>query len=195
MSQSLSIVETHAWQQLQGSPTDTGSAWRHLTFCSIDSAARPQARMLILRQADLATRELEFHTDVRSDKWHELAGNSAVTVVGYDVEARLQIRLNGTALRHGPGTEIASQAWHRLSGWTRTTYCGGPPGDTMVQRPPTFSSEPPPNQTKAGEKVFGVIVLKAHFLDWFMHERGNLKRAQFTYADDGTLTSSAWVTP
>ncbi len=194
MSQSLAATDNQTWQQLYSATADAKNPFRNLTLCSIDRHRRPQARMVVLRRVVVADRLLEFHTDIRSDKWQQLLECPQVCVHGYHSDKRLQVRLAGTVSVHTQGSDAAASAWQTLTPWTRASYCGGPPGDPAAQ-PRVFSKAPAASEIASGESVFGVIVFKTESLDWFTHPRGNLQRALFSYGSDGTVEQAAWVTP
>lgn len=63
-----------------------------------------------------------------------------VTVLGYCADSRVQLRLQGTAILHGPGSAVVDQAWSQLSARKRSTYGGGPPGDELVNEAPAPDS-------------------------------------------------------
>ena len=56
-----------AWQMIGRGVQDRRSAF-HTPVLATQSADGPQARVLVLRAFDLATRALTFHTDTRSAK-------------------------------------------------------------------------------------------------------------------------------
>ena len=145
-------------------------------------------------------RELEFHTDTRSAKWQELTQHPAATVIGYAPLERLQVRLEGPVSIHHPDSDRTIKIWTALSAWTRQTYCGGPPGDSLAFPPDAAPSAadaqaPTEESTEPGRGVFGVVSFRATSMDWFRLNRQSNRRAVFRY-DSGTsgLTSS-WVNP
>ncbi|WP_420413129.1 pyridoxamine 5'-phosphate oxidase family protein [Roseibium sp.] len=191
----LAEIETQAWMSLKAAAEDPQSAFRYLTLSSVDQWNKPQARVVVLRQAEHTIRSLEFHTDLRSSKWQELSKNPSVTVLGYCSDTRTQLRFSGTAELFGPQSEKAESAWEALPPWTRTTYQGGPPGDELAfeQNDRAISAAPEPDA--AGKDCFGVISFTASSLDWFQLQRKNNKRALFRYSGSDEQISSCWVNP
>jgi pyridoxamine 5'-phosphate oxidase len=187
-----------AWSALSESEGTNEAALRVLALSTLGRDGAPQSRSVILRAVDVAPRACLFHTDIRSEKWHELSAFERVSVLGYDGHRRLQIRLTGRALLSGPGTALQAEHWRGLSPWTRTTYCGGPPGiaDDAV-REVTFEPDQTPTeaQTSVGEGRFGVVSVTAKGMDVFEHRRGNLRRARFCYDETGVRVSGQWVLP
>lgn len=193
----LDAVDTNQWRQLRKAAQDAHHPFRNLMLATIDPDGQPQARYLILRGADAGARTLELHTDMRSAKWGELAANPRVSVLGYDAEARMQIRLTGTATLHAPGNPANDAAWGALGTWARKTYCGGPPGVVTDWMQPAILSEQPPSEAEVehGRDRFGVLTLEITTMDWFKHPRGDIRRAQFSYARDGSIAQADWVEP
>jgi hypothetical protein len=171
--------------------------WRTLTLATRATSGAPRARSLILRAVDAGTCSVTFHTDIRSAKWEEIAAEPRVAILGYDAARREQIRLEGTARRYEPGTEVQTRAWNGLSGWTRTTYVGGPPGHTVPSPVPAPQhTEPPPaSETEQGREVFGVIEIDVTELDWYWHPRGGIRRARFRCDRSAGLREAAWIAP
>lgn len=189
----LADIDASAWAELETAAAGPQSGFRHVNLCSVDAEARPQARMVVLRAADRATRSLEFHTDTRSRKWLELSANPHVTVLGFCPQARLQLRLEGTVERQGPGSERAETAWASLPGRTRMTYAGGPPGD---ERGFEATNElPEPLDEAEGKARFGVLSFRARTLDWFELRQQDNRRALFRYDETGALSHGRWVNP
>ena len=191
----LGRIDAAAWSELAAAADRPESGFRFLNLCTVDAAAWPQARMVVLRGADAARRTLEIHTDVRSAKWRELAVSPRATVLGFCRQLRLQLRLQGMVDLHAPGSECARLAWETLPTWTRQTYAGGPPGD---ERALDAIAETPSSGGAGGadgKAHFGVVTFQAETLDWFQLQRQNNRRAWLAYDAVGRLVESRWVTP
>jgi hypothetical protein len=183
-------LDATAWRNLELAGTDAHSGFRYVSYCTIDGEGNPQARMVVLRAADASERTIEIHTDVRSAKWQETEANPTVTFLGFDPGNGLQLRLQGNGSLHGPGSKIAERAWENLSPWTRETYSGGPPGDTVVAGSTLTEAD-----SAVGRSVFGVVVFRASRLDWFQLHRGANERAIFDYDLEGALLEVRSVNP
>ncbi|MEM6408224.1 MAG: pyridoxamine 5'-phosphate oxidase family protein [Pseudomonadota bacterium] len=191
----LSDVEPEAWGLLEAATREAGHPFRTLSLATVGVEGHPQTRSLILRAVRRQARQLELHTDIRSAKWPELQTNPRVSLLGYDPEARLQLRFAGHARLFGPGTPKQEAQWEALSPWTRSTYCGGPPGDDLADgyTPAPRDTPPDEDETAFGQLRFGVIVIAVARMDWYRHRTGENLRAQFDYA--GSRETSAWVNP
>lgn len=192
----LSDYEKASWEQLENASHDPEAPFRYLTVCSVDQNLQPQARTMVLRAVLERSRELEFHTDIRSPKWEELQQNQRATVLGYCPESRLQLRLQGTVTLHAPGTKQAQSAWSKLSHWTRQTYAGGPPGDELAFEPAQVTSISSEGADRSeGQIYFGILTFRATSLDRFQLQRQNNQRMLFQYNSSGSLASENWVNP
>lgn len=194
---SLETIEQAAWARLAAATKDPKSAYRNVTVATVDQAGHPQCRLVVLREVDVDGRTLDFHTDTRSPKWGEMEDNTHISVLGYDPAERLQLRLDGVASLHGPEAPLNSLIWQQLSTWPRSTYCGGPPGDTLAFPEPTgvFRNSPTEQETEVGRDRFGVVRFTVNRLDWFQHQRGNLRRAMFKYSGGIGLQTAKWIAP
>jgi hypothetical protein len=190
----LESLDTEAWEQLAQSADNRAGPLRTLTLSTTDANNHPQSRLLILRVADRVQRSLWFHTDLRSCKWQELRANPRVSVLGYDPEQQLQLRFSGSATLHPPKTELTTKAWSGLPEWTRQTYCGPPPGET-ISNTATETAGDRMTDTGVGYDVFCVVVIRVSSMDWFRHERENIRRRQFDYDQAGRLSKAIEVAP
>jgi hypothetical protein len=195
MASELARTDAAAWATLATAAQCPDSGFRHLNLCTVDGGNRPQARMVVLRRADAARRVLEFHTDVRSPKWQELAASPNATVLGFCPQARLQLRLQGLAKRHAPGSEAADTAWQALPARTRTTSTGGPPGDERAFEAADGAAPADAEPSAEGRAHFGVVIFRADALDWFQLQRQGNRRARFTYDAAGGLAGGQWLHP
>lgn len=187
----LSEFDAAAWIDLELAGADSKSGLRYVNLCTVDLTGHPQARLVVMRSANAKTRVIEIHTDVRTQKWREVAANPFVTILAFDTEGGLQLRLRGTVERHAQGNLIASDAWRRLSPWTRATYAGGPPGELPTDEK-SLAAEP---EAESGKSFFGVPLFRACELDWFQLKREGNRRALFSYRSDGKLLEAHEINP
>ncbi|WP_343550580.1 pyridoxamine 5'-phosphate oxidase family protein [Pantoea sp.] len=184
MRVNLNDIERDCWQELQNAAHHADAGFHFLTLGSVDERGLPQIRTVVLRGVDPLERVLEFHTDIRSPKWRELSNNPHATVLGYCPQTRLQLRLQGSIALYHASSETAQTAWDKLSSRTQQTYAVAAPGSDVI------------NDVKAtndGQANFGVLLFKAHLLDWCQLAREGNQRAMLRYRTDGKLASAKWV--
>ncbi|ORM57811.1 pyridoxamine 5'-phosphate oxidase [Pantoea rodasii] len=188
-------IDAIAWRELDTAAQDPHAGFRYVNVCTLDAELKPQARMMVLRRTDSVKRRLEFHTDIRSAKWQELALNPAATVLGFCSQSRLQLRLQGYFKRYEPESALANQVWEGLPIWTRRSYSGGPPGDESLFSPDQTRDVESEENRGDGKHNFGVLVFQAESLDWFQLQRNDNRRARLIYSDTGCLSSFHWINP
>lgn len=181
--------EQNTWDTLETAVTSRTSVFRYPVLSSVDENGRPQSRTVVLRAVNASARVLEFHTDVRSPKWQELANNPFATAVAYSQETQVQLRFDGLTTLYNPGSKEAAAAWAALSASSQQSYTGGPPGDDLPQ------SGTASNETSGGQEILGVICFRVEQLDWVRLAPENNQRALFTYDETGELKTSSWITP
>ena len=187
----LHEVDAAAWADLELAGKNPSSGLRYVNLCSVGPNGDPQARLVVLRSANGKVRTIEIHTDTRSQKWREIGANRSVTVLAFDPTRGQQLRLRGTAERHGPGSTVATDAWDRLSPWTRATYAGGQPGNALTYKRHLAAE----HGDAIGMDIFGVILFRACELDWFQLARVANRRVMFSYGSGGKLLDAREVNP
>jgi len=197
MDEALERIFSEIWQSLSDATHAPSHPMRNVALASVDAHGAPHLRLLILRAVVTAAFRLQLHTDLRSAKWRQISSCAQVSLLTYDPEKRVQIRLSGQAELIGPDRKEQRAIWDGLPDWTRTTYCGGPPGHRAA--PPTTSRRaeqaPDRDQTEHGRSVFGVLDISVTHIDWYTHPRGAIARAEFD-CDPKTLNvSGRWLTP
>ena len=78
----------------------------------------PQQRVMVLRAADRANRQLRFHTDARAAK---VAQHGAASVLMYDADEKVQLRLGGRVTVQTEGPEVDA-AWAGSTTFARRCY-------------------------------------------------------------------------
>ncbi|RPE01354.1 pyridoxamine-phosphate oxidase [Candidatus Pantoea deserta] len=180
----LDEIDNDCWTALENGAKEPECGFHFLTVASVDQQGKPQARTMVLRDVDRVNRTLEIHTDMRSPKWRALGVNQDVTVLGYC--NKIQLRLQGTAELHAAHSEVAANAWQRLSPRTQQTYAGGAPGsDTAISS--GDKGDP--------ENNFGVMLIRISLLDWCQLARENNQRALLHYRADGAFIGGKEVNP
>mgnify|MGYP002735254071 CR=1 FL=1 len=173
---------------------------RHPMHTPVVGTADGDMRIMVLREAtpDLAT--LRFHTDLRSPKCALIGSGAPVSLLAYDPEARIQLRMRGEGRIENDGP-VADAAWERATSSSRRCYLAetGPSGvleaagsaipDHLLHRAPTI------DETFPGRANFAVLLVEVRSLDWLhlTHEGGT--RARFTRANATALWDATWLAP
>ena len=189
----LAATLKFALQMIGRGVQDRRSAF-HTPVLSTYSAAGPQARVLVLRAFDPASRTLTFHTDTRSAKLLELDSDPRVALTFYDAARKVQLRINGTCVVH-VGDALAHQRWSASRPSSLRCFAGAPPGATSAV--PTSGlpaqmegREPELAELADVEPHFAVLVVCVEQLEWLhLHTRGQ-RRAAFAWAGGADQSSA-----
>lgn len=157
-------------------------------------------RMMVLREASADLGILRFHTDLRSPKAVLIGGGAPVSVLAYDPEARVQLRLRGTGRIEHAGP-VADAAWARTSATSRRCYLAGTgPGGALEAAgsaiPEALAHRSPAiEETLPGRSNFAVLLVEVRSLDWLRLDHEGGTRAKFTRANVGAPWQGGWVAP
>ena len=115
-------IFSNQWNQLELAVKDAKHNYHLFALSTID-ANSPDVRTVVLRNVNKNTYSISFHTDIRSPKFKQITKNPNVSVLFYDVQARTQIRIIGTASICGDENELIS-LWEKLSKESKECYMG-----------------------------------------------------------------------
>jgi pyridoxamine 5'-phosphate oxidase len=186
-----------AWTLLAQGAKDRRSPLHTLTVASVDNSGQPDARIMVLREADQANARLRFHTDARSNKVALIGACAPVTVLAYHPDAHIQLRLSGTA---SIDTHSAARlaAWERTSLYGRRCYLGdiGPGGrsDEPTSGLPADveGNEPSAERTAKGLAHFALLWVTLSRIEWLFLAHQGHRRACF---DQANGWAGQWLIP
>jgi hypothetical protein len=101
------------WEQLERACNDRQHGWRTPVLASTDPQGVPNARTVVLREADAAQQQLVFFTDRRSPKVHELQMQPHAMLVFWCAQLQWQLRVNVDFALLTEGERV-DRAWARL---------------------------------------------------------------------------------
>lgn len=180
-----------AWRRLEeGAAHQSGFHTPALATLGRDGA--PRLRTVVLRGVDRASRTVRIHCDARSDKAAEIAADPRASLHAYDPEAKLQVRIEGTARLHGQD-DVARAAWGASRPMSRVCYGTVPGPGTPLPGGGAYAQPRDAAAVEAGFPEFRVIVLTAARLDFLYLARPGHRRALFTW--DGEEMGATWLAP
>jgi pyridoxamine 5'-phosphate oxidase len=186
----LDSILSMCWGLLARGVTDRRFGFHHPTLANVDEHGSPRSRVVILRSADQATKTLRFHTDIRSQKWQQLANNPAVTVLFYDEAEKTQLRIDGTASRHHADT-VANAAWESSQRMSQITYGTNPGPGAPIATHSHFTMPETDDEILQGRANFAAVVIKVHCIEWLYLKVKNNRRAIF----DLDANTAGWLVP
>ena len=118
-------IFSNQWNQLELAVKDAKHNYHLFALSTID-ANSPDLRTVVLRNVNKNKYSISFHTDIRSPKFKQITKNPNVSVLFYDVQARTQIRMIGTASICGD-EDMLKSLWGKLSKESKDCYMGKVP--------------------------------------------------------------------
>ena len=188
-----------SWRLLETAVADPASPARTPVLISVDADGLAQGRTVVLRDFNRQQRQLKVYTDVRSAKVAQLRAQPNCTLVGYQPDPMIQLRLNTRAVIHHDN-ELTRDAWTVMPGPNRCNYLTDPdPGSLSIEptdgRPViTAESVPTQKENEIAYSHFSVIVFTVNELEWLYLPRRGHRRAQFIW-DEADSLQSHWVIP
>ncbi len=187
------------------------SAWDHLTtgardrrhpmhlgvVATVSPSGLPDARTVVLRQADPEQWTVHFHTDWRAPKVTAIRQQPTVVLLFYHPEARIQLRLHTQATLHHEDA-LSRTIWEQTPTYSRECY--------LTPHPPSHRAETAPGEpsvdtqltqeaSEAGYVNFTVVRCQIEALDWLHLRAGGHERACFHWQAEQQTWQFHWVHP
>lgn len=157
-------------------------------------------RMMVLRDCAQEIGMLRFHTDARSAKVRRVTDLGRASVLAFDPEAKVQLRIGGRARVEASGP-VADAAWAAASEYARRCYLAvGAPGSPAAGPQSGLPAEvegirPSAEQLLPARENFAVLLIEPLSLDWLYLAHDGHRRAQFTRTAPGHDWQGTWVIP
>lgn len=193
---SLNDLERDCWEQLTAALDTKRDKLRNLTLatCTDDGA---DARMVVLRQVDAEHKYVWFHTDSRAEKVIQLEMFPNATLLFWDDERQVQLRMTVETRLH-TDDYVADEQWKNLWAGGRKMYLSEhKPGSEQLAPypgfPPQLGEELPTDEaSEAGRNNFAVIECRVIVLEYLRLSRAGQTRAKFQYEPVERMT---WLAP
>ena len=195
----LSGVLERSWRLLEQSIDDPTSPVRTPVLISVSADGLAQGRTVVLRAFNRQQRQLKIYTDVRSEKVAQLRTQPVCTLVAYQPNPMIQLRLKTNAVVNH-NNEITRESWAVMPGPNRCNYLTDPnPRSISVKatdgRPVINAESVPTNdENEIAYSHFSVIVFAINELEWLYLPRRGHRRAQFIWDRTNSLQSN-WLIP
>ena len=176
-------IKKKIWLMLDDAVTNRGSQFRIPTFICGDQSSF-DGRIVVLRKSDQKNNLVQFHSDIRSDKIPKLKNNKKASMLFYDKEEKIQLRLKvECTINHD--NEITKESWYKTGHISRKCYLvdNGPgtesPTPTSGLKPELDNFEFTMEQSEKGYKNFTVIQCKIKSIEWLYLAAKGHRRARF----------------
>ena len=189
-------IKKKIWSMLDDALTNRSSPFRIPVFICGDQNDF-DGRIVVLRKSDHSTNLLQFHSDVRSDKILKLKNNKNASMLFYDKEEKIQVRLKvECTVNHD--NKITKESWLKTRHMSRKCYLldNGPgtesPEPTSGLKPELDNFEFTMEQSEEGYKNFTVIHCKIKSIEWLYLAAKGHRRAKF---ECGDTNKEYWLVP
>jgi pyridoxamine 5'-phosphate oxidase len=196
----LDLSFSKAWDLIEPGARKRTSPAHTPVVATIDARGHPQARIMVLREADRLTRRLRFHTDIRTSKCAEIGTNGTASVMMYDPEEKLQLRLSGLATVQTIG-EMVDFAWRNSTPFARRCYMvqsapGEPAAEPTSGLPEWIEGKQPTEEQLVEARAnFAILWFDVQVIEWLYLANTGHRRAKWMWLEEGTRWSGQWLVP
>jgi len=188
-------IKNKIWSMLDYAVTNRGSPFRIPVFmCAHQDQI--DGRIVVLRKSDRGNNLLQFHTDFRSPKVDMLKKNNKASLLFYDKEEKIQLRIK-VDCKISNQNSTTEESWKKTQLISRRCYLtDSPPGTSsynptsgMISKLEDFDYTM--EQSEEGYKNFTVIRCKIKSIEWLYLAAKGHRRAKFDLESD----KNAWLVP
>ena len=188
-------IQKKLWHMLDDAVINRSSSFRIPVFICADQKDI-DGRIVVLRKSDRKNNVLQFHTDLRSQKVAILKQNKNASLVFYDKEEKIQLRVKVICEINNKNS-IAKESWEKTQHISRRCYLtdSGPgsvsesPTSGMISKLEDFDYTM--EQSEKGYENFTVIKCKIKSIEWLYLAAKGHRRAIFDFEN----SKNNWLVP
>ena len=147
------------------------------------------SRVMVLREFNFDNKILRFHTDNRAAKIDDIMKNASSTVIGYDPDLKIQIKMQGQTKVH-IDDEVAKMAWNESTPRSKKCYSVKGGSTKEIEDPQDYDIQD--FIVEDGYKNFAVLIFKFQSLEFLYLKSSGHRRAIHKWDDNQTST---WLVP
>ena len=176
-------IKKKIWSMLDDAVTNRSSQFRIPVFICGDQSDF-DGRIVVLRKSDQTNNMVQFHSDIRSDKILKLKNNKNASMLFYDKEEKIQVRLKVECIINHDN-EVTKESWKKTGHISRKCYLvdNGPGTESSTPtsglKPELDNFEFTMEQSEKGYKNFTVIQCKIKSIEWLYLAAKGHRRARF----------------
>ena len=193
--ENLEEIQNKYWAMLDDAVTNRSSPFRIPVFmCAYKDEI--DGRIVVLRKSDRANKLLQFHTDLRSPKVDILKKNNKASLLFYDKEEKIQLRIKADCEINNQNS-TTEESWKKTQHISRRCYLTDSPPGTVSENPTSgmiskledfdYTME----QSEEGYKNFTVIKCSIQSIEWLYLAAKGHRRAKF----DLKTNKNVWLVP
>ena len=193
--ENFSEIIKKIWLMLDDAITNRASQFRIPTFICGDQS-NFDGRIVVLRKSDKKNNIIQFHSDIRSDKIKKLKKNSNASMLFYDKEEKIQVRLK-VECKVNHNNDVTKESWSKTQHISRKCYLvhNGPGTESATPtsglKPELDNFEFTMEQSEEGYKNFTVIQCKVKSIEWLYLAAKGHRRARFNLENK----KNSWLIP
>ena len=191
----LGEIQNKYWSMLEDAVTNRASSFRIPVFiCSHQDEV--EGRIVVLRKSDKKNNLLQFHTDLRSPKIEILKKNNKASLLFYDKEEKIQLRVKAICEINNQNS-ITEESWKKTQHISRRCYLTDSAPGTISSNPTSGMISQLENfdytmkQSEDGYKNFTVIKCKIKSVEWLYLAAKGHRRAKFDFENNKEM----WLVP
>jgi pyridoxamine 5'-phosphate oxidase len=193
--ESFTKIEKKIWLMLDDAVTNRSSPFRIPVFICGDQSDF-DGRIVVLRKSDQSNNTVQYHSDIRSDKITKIKKNNNASMLFYDKEEKIQVRLK-VECTVNYNNEITKESWLKTGHISRKCYLvnNGPGTESSTPtsglKPELDNFEFTMEQSEVGYKNFTVIQCKIKSIEWLYLAAKGHRRARFDLDNNKKI----WLVP
>ena len=188
-------IQNKYWSMLEDAVTNRSSPFRIPVFmCSNNDEI--DGRIVVLRKSDRENNLLQFHTDLRSPKVDILYNNNKASLLFYDKEKKIQLRVK-VECKINNQNSVTEASWKKTQHISRRCYLTDSPPGTISENPTSgmiskledfdYTME----QSEDGYKNFTVIKCYIKSIEWLYLAAKGHRRVKFDIKNN----KEYWLVP
>ena len=193
--ENLDEIQKKLWSMLDDAVVNRRSSFRIPVFICTDQNDI-DGRIVVLRKSDKNNNILQFHTDLRSPKVNILKKNKKASLVFYDKEEKIQLRVKVICEINNKNS-LTEKSWKKTQHISRRCYLtdSGPgsisenPTSGMISKLEDFDYTM--EQSEKGYENFTVIKCKIKSIEWLYLAAKGHRRAIFDFEKN----KNNWLVP
>ena len=188
-------IKKKIWSMLADAVTNRNSQFRIPVFVCGEQKDF-DGRIVVLRKSDQSNNLLQFHSDIRSDKINKLKSNKNASMLFYDKEEKIQVRLKVECIINHEN-KITKESWSKTGHISRKCYLVGNGPGTEMDGPSSGLNEDieksgfTMEESEKGYKNFTVIQCNIKSIEWLYLAAKGHRRIRFNLKNN----KNNWLVP
>ena len=170
----------------------------HIPVFICGNKIKSDGRIVVLRGIDEEEKKIWFHSDIRSNKVKILKSNSEATLLFYDKNEKIQLRISGNT-KINYKNNITKKSWSKTALMSRQCYLGDKAPGSSSEDPTSGLTSDVDNlkytieESEIGYENFCVIETFIKSIEWLYLAAKGHRRAYFSLKNNSL--EKKWLIP